>query len=144
MRSSTKAHEAQFDLLEERWDDASIPNEWLLVGNPEPKMCLVSISRRTGATSGRWRCQPSVFNFSYVEDEWIYVVAGAAKVTVGSRSRELKVGDTAFFPKGATALWEVSLPIEKSFVLAGPPLVVRLISKVRQMAEKIVGTVRSR
>jgi uncharacterized cupin superfamily protein len=120
------------------WQDAPIPSDWLLVGNPRPVMCLTSVSRRTGATSGRWRCEASVFNFSYVADEWIYIISGDARVTIGQRVRELKPGDSAFFPKGATALWEVSVPVEKSFVLAGPSFAERLVQKIRQIAGKVL------
>ena len=64
--------------------------------------------------------QPSRFNYVFETDETFHVIEGRVTITLESgEAVTLTAGDIASFPKGARAIWEITEPLKKFFVISG-------------------------
>ena len=62
-----------------------------------------------------WDCPPSVFNWSYTDEEWAYVLEGNVVVKTPSGEIEINKGDLVKFPKGLKCTWDVKKKIKKVY-----------------------------
>ena len=62
-----------------------------------------------------WECEPSSFDWSYVNTETCYIQEGKAKVTTDTGVVEFGKGDLVEFPKGLKCKWEVIEKIKKVY-----------------------------
>jgi uncharacterized cupin superfamily protein len=70
--------------------------------------------------TGLWRAEPQDIPYVFPGDETFEVLEGAVHIEVeGGETVDLKVGDVASFPKGASSTWTVKSPFKKFFVISG-------------------------
>ncbi len=63
----------------------------------------------------RWECQPSSFDWAYVDTETCYIQEGKAKVSTADGEVAFGKGDLVEFPKGLKCKWEVIEKIKKVY-----------------------------
>ncbi len=98
-------------------DPAPLPASWLIVGDPSPRLKILTCSPEGGLLSGIWTCRAATFRFDYATfDETVHIIRGVAEVRIGNEVTHLRPGSIAYFPKGATSEWTVHEPIHKYFV----------------------------
>jgi uncharacterized cupin superfamily protein len=96
----------------------ALPAHEILEGDPRAGGRFTAESADRKACAGFWSCDVGRYEFYFGYDEFIYVVRGEVAVTdVGTQATTvLGPGDTAHFPQGVTAIWEIRQPLVKYFV----------------------------
>ena len=70
--------------------------------------------------AGLWRAAPMTINYTFDGDETFQVLRGRVSIEVdGQAPVELTTGDIASFRKGTKAVWNVTEPFQKFFVISG-------------------------
>ncbi|MFC1495824.1 cupin domain-containing protein [Candidatus Margulisiibacteriota bacterium] len=63
-----------------------------------------------------WTCEPSEFEWEYIDEEMAFVRKGKALITeAGGEDVEIKAGDLVTFPKGLKCHWKVTEPFNKVY-----------------------------
>jgi uncharacterized protein len=98
------------------------PLDGVLEGDPDGQVHWLRTSGSTDATlmAGIFAGQPSRFRYTFETDETFHVLEGRVTITLDSgAAATLEPGDIASFPSGAHAIWEITEPLRKFFVLSG-------------------------
>jgi uncharacterized cupin superfamily protein len=70
--------------------------------------------------AGLWRTDPIEINYTFAGDETFQVLRGRVRIDIeGQEPVELGQGDIASFSKGTKAVWHVTEPFQKFFVISG-------------------------
>ena len=119
-----------------------ISADWILEGNPVARNKLLSSSADGMASTFIWDCTAGRFNWRYDTDETVYVLEGSVVVQdrTGARCR-LRAGDTAFFPAGSRAEWNVESYVRKIAFCRIPvtrkfPLARRVFQALRRLVPR--------
>jgi len=100
------------------WPDMPIEPSWIEEGQPVARGTIVAQSQDRKVSSGFWECSEGRFKWEFAWDEFIRVIEGEVVVTdEAGESHTLKAGDTAHFPLGMKARWDVRKPVRKFFVI---------------------------
>ncbi len=94
----------------------------VLKGDPSGRVHWLRQTGSGDATlmAGIFVGQPSRFRYTFETDETFHVIEGRVTITLESgEAVTLKPGDIASFPQGARAIWEITEPLRKFFVLSG-------------------------
>ena len=124
---------------------SQFPQSWVLEGRPQAKATAIAKSQDGAMTVIAWSCTKGRFRWQYQFDEMVHVLSGEVFITDESGStRRLGPGDTAFFPSGSTAVWQVTADIRKIAVcrIAVPKLMglgLCAWNKLRRIAAGILG-----
>ena len=62
-----------------------------------------------------WECNPSTFDWAYIDNETCYILEGRAKVKTDNGEVEFGKGDLVEFPRGLKCKWEVVEKIKKVY-----------------------------
>jgi uncharacterized cupin superfamily protein len=82
-------------------------------------------------STGIWSCDgPATFEWTFWDDERVYILDGSVTIDYKGNQFTLKPGDTAFFLSGTKAVWHVPNYVKKTFVLEKPNRLVRLYRRV--------------
>jgi uncharacterized protein len=87
---------------------------WILDGQPQARIELLSSSADGTASTYFWDCTAGRFNWFYSFDETFHILEG--EVTLkdpAGNSRRVTAGDTVFFPVGSSAEWTVDKYVRK-------------------------------
>ncbi|MDK2799861.1 MAG: uncharacterized protein PWP27_1072 [Clostridiales bacterium] len=68
----------------------------------------------------RWECEPSRFDWEYMEKETAYVFEGDVIVTAGDEKVHIKANMLVSFPKGMQCTWDVRKTIKKAYTFNFP------------------------
>ncbi|SRR5579883_717382 len=94
-----------------------LPN-WVLSGSPVTRSKNILRSRDWTSSIIIWECTAGTFNWHYVQDEVVIVVAGEVFITnEKGEERHLRPGDLAFFPAGTSSTWRVPICVRKIAIL---------------------------
>lgn len=63
----------------------------------------------------RWGCEPSVFDWSYPEQETCFVFEGDVIVTADGEDYHITPNMLVVFPKGLECVWNVKKAIRKAY-----------------------------
>lgn len=78
----------------------------------------VELAGAGGAGTGIWECTPGRFERQLAQAEVMHILAGACTFTpTGGAPREIRAGDTLFFPAHTTGTWHVHETLRKVFVI---------------------------
>jgi hypothetical protein len=104
-----------FSIGAQSLNDGPINSSWIIAGTPRSKNKLLSFSPDGTASTMMWDCTAGRFNWYYDCDETLCVIEGAALIKDPSTgvTQRLGVGDTAFFPAGSSAEWQVEQYVRK-------------------------------
>ena len=92
----------------------SIPQAWILEGNPAARSKRLAGSSDQLATTSMWDCSAGRFNWFYEDDEVAHVLEGSVVIEDAAGVRQsLQTGDTFLFPAGSRYQWTVSNYIRK-------------------------------
>jgi uncharacterized cupin superfamily protein len=70
--------------------------------------------------AGLWKAEPMTIDYKFDGDETFHVLRGRVRIDVeGQPPVELAEGDVASFRKGTKAVWHVTEPFQKFFVISG-------------------------
>jgi uncharacterized cupin superfamily protein len=87
---------------------------WILDGQPQARIELLSSSADGTASTYFWDCTAGRFNWFYSFDETLYILEGEVILRdPAGRSHRVTSGDTVFFPAGSTAEWTVDKYVRK-------------------------------
>lgn len=87
-------------------EPGSIPNEWVLSGNPETRSKLLVRSHDWIANVVVWECGAVSYKWHYNQDEAYLVLSGEGFVTDDKGvERRFGPGDVAYFPAGTNTTW---------------------------------------
>lgn len=117
------------------WYDAPIRAADIIEGSPQTRSWDLHTSPTGGVSMNYWDCTAGRFNWSYGTDEMIQILEGEVHVTrEDGRTVTLRAGDTAHFPPGSTAVWEVPEYVRKLAFHRNPQTVPdRVLSRVVRM-----------
>lgn len=91
-----------------------IQSSWILDGKPRARARLLSSSADGTASTYFWDCTAGRFNWFYSFDETLHILEGEVTLKYPSGAlHRVTVGDTVFFPAGATAEWTVDNYVRK-------------------------------
>ena len=62
-----------------------------------------------------WECNPSRFEWIYIDEEVCYILEGKARVRSSDGEAQFCKGDLVKFPKGLKCEWEIIEKIEKVY-----------------------------
>ena len=62
-----------------------------------------------------WECEPSIFDWTYEEEEHCFVFGGSVTVIGPENTVTIISGDYVIFPKGLNCKWEVHSAIKKYY-----------------------------
>jgi uncharacterized cupin superfamily protein len=112
---STQAQAAVKQLVSgAKLDPMSIPEEWVLEGDPQASAVPLWRSADGKQANGIWGCTPGTFNWVHT-DETATLVAGRVTVTPeGVEPIEIQAGDVVFFPEGTKTRWQVHKTVRKA------------------------------
>ena len=98
-------------------DYEPLPFEEGQIVQGDPKGVCIMLCETPKLTIGIWKCTPGSFNWSYDDEETLYVFRGSADVKVEGSDEvvELKAGVTVTWPAGTKVTWTVKEEIEKVF-----------------------------
>lgn len=94
--------------------DAPINPGWIVSGEPKARA-----GKHSTATDGRaltqvWDCTAGSFNWTFYEEETVYILEGSVRVTTEDGKTEvLSPGDMAYFAPRSRALWEIDDYVRK-------------------------------
>jgi uncharacterized protein len=64
-----------------------------------------------------WECEPSVFEWTYDDEEWCFIFEGRAIIKTAKQEKiEIKKGDLVKFPKQLKCTWQVLEKIRKVYI----------------------------
>jgi len=87
---------------------------WVLEGQPQARIELLSSSADGTASTYFWDCTAGRFNWFYDFDETFHILEGAVTLKdPAGKSRRVMAGDTVFFPMGSSAEWIVDNYVRK-------------------------------
>lgn len=118
---------------------APINPEWILVGTPEARAAELSHSRDGDAFTCLWECSAGTFRWRFDCDETVHILDGDVHIYWNGDKHFLRAGDTAYFPAGSIATWQVNHHVRKVAFLRLPPpraisLSLRIWRKLKRMA----------
>lgn len=68
--------------------------------------------------SGIWECSPGRYERQVAEAEVMHILAGACSFTpTGGETRQIRAGDTVFFPARTTGVWDIRETLRKVYVI---------------------------
>lgn len=74
-----------------------------------------------GNRSGLWECPPGRFERQLANAEVMHILSGACTFTpAGGVAREIRAGDTLFFPTHTTGVWDIRETLRKVYVVLDP------------------------
>ena len=119
---------------------APIRAGWILEGNPVARNRFLSTSADRSASTYIWDCTAGRFNWHYDIDETVCVLEGSVLIKDHAGvTRILKAGDTAFFPAGSSAEWNVEAYVRKVAFLRTPlPRSVLLAKRVYHALKRLL------
>ena len=96
----------RFPVSEVLLEPGSIPQEWLLSGNPETRSKLLVRSGDWIANVVIWECGAVSYKWHYDQDEAYLVLSGEGFMT-DDKGVEYRFGpgDVAYFPAGTNSTW---------------------------------------
>jgi len=95
-----------FALSDIQLESGSIPQEWLLSGNPETRSKLLVRSHDWIANVVVWECGAVSYKWHYNQDEAYLVLSGEGFMTDDKGiERRFGPGDVAYFPAGTNSTW---------------------------------------
>ncbi len=63
-----------------------------------------------------WECDPSTFDWEYVERETCYILEGEVRVEPEKGEPvQIKAGDLVVFPQGLKCVWKVAKKVRKHY-----------------------------
>ncbi|MBU9366010.1 cupin domain-containing protein [Burkholderia multivorans] len=69
---------------------------------------------------GLWECTPGRFERQLANAEVMHILSGACTFTpAGGAPREIRAGDTLFFPANTTGVWDIRETLRKVYVVMG-------------------------
>ena len=93
-------------LADVQLEPGSIPQEWLLSGNPETRSKLLVRSHDWIANVVVWECGAVSYKWHYDQDEAYLVLSGEGYMTDEKGvERRFGPGDVAYFPAGTNSTW---------------------------------------
>lgn len=99
-------------------EPAPVPSDWILSDTPEATAKMLLRSRDWLQSIVVWECTPGRFNWHYNKDEVMFMISGQATlINESGEERELRHGDTAFFPKGVSCTWLIRDRVRKVAVV---------------------------
>ena len=115
--------------------------DWILEGNPVARNRLIAGSADGMASTLMWDCTVGRFNWYYTIDETVCVVEGSVTVRDHAGStRTLVAGDTAFFPAGSSAEWNVEGYVRKIAFMRQPlPRPLLLVKRSLRLLKRLLG-----
>lgn len=70
--------------------------------------------------SGLWECTPGRFERQLANAEVMHILSGACTFTpAGGTAREIRAGDTLFFPANTVGVWDIRETVRKVYVVMG-------------------------
>ena len=113
---------------------------WILDGNPVARVELLSSSADGTASTYFWDCTAGRFNWFYSFDETFHILEGDVTLKYPSGvSRQVRTGDTVFFPAGSTAEWTVDKYVRKlAFCRTPVPAFVTAARQVVRRHKRVV------
>ncbi|AOK63478.1 cupin domain-containing protein [Burkholderia ubonensis] len=70
--------------------------------------------------SGLWECTPGRFERQLANAEVMHILSGACTFTpAGEAPREIRAGDTLFFPANTVGVWDIRETLRKVYVVMG-------------------------
>ncbi|MCB1544296.1 MAG: DUF861 domain-containing protein [Methylobacteriaceae bacterium] len=95
-------------------NDAPIPKDWIVSGEPRARMAELSRSRDGAAVSVVWDCTAGEFDWRFGVDEWVHILEGAVEVRdEQGQWSELAPGSVALFRAGVVSRWRVRTYVRK-------------------------------
>ena len=71
--------------------------------------------------TGVWECTPGRFKRQLANAELMHILAGECTFTPeGGETKQIRAGDTLFFPANTKGMWEVRETLRKVFVVFAP------------------------
>jgi uncharacterized protein len=122
-------------------ESAAINPDWILEGNPVARNKFMSSSADGTASTWLWDCTAGKFNWFYDIDETVYLIEGSVSIKEhGCGIRDLKAGDTVFFPAGSSAEWTVQRYVRKVAFLRTPlPRSLQIARRIYRSFKGLVG-----
>lgn len=97
--------------------DDPIPQSDVLEGHPVARTFMLHADPATRYECGIWHCTPGTFRWTFALDEFVYVVAGDARIEYeDGRTIRVTKGEAAHFPRGR-CVWTISKTVRKVFVI---------------------------
>ena len=114
----------------------SAPAAQVLAGEPAFRAHVYGSSLDSQHVSGIWECDgPARFRWHFDTDESVYILEGLVHVEYRGQRHTLQPGDSAFFPAGVSAVWEVPQRVRKSFLLSEPGRMRRWLRKITRTSD---------
>lgn len=90
-----------------------------LDGKPIPTRTLEVMLEGAGEHgTGLWECAPGRFERQLENAEVMHILSGACTFTpTGQTPVQIRAGDTLFFPRHTTGVWEISDTLRKVYVV---------------------------
>jgi hypothetical protein len=114
-----------------------IEPSWIIEGNPEARLRLLSASACSTAKTVIWSCTEGKFNWYYDRDETTVILEGSIVLeSDGMPPKRYGVGDVIFFRRGTHVRWHVDGHVRKLAFLRLPfPLgiAIRAVNKLRSL-----------
>ena len=106
--------------------DMPIEPSWIEEGTPVARGTVLVQSADKFISSGLWSCTVGKFRWEFGWDEFVHVLQGRVTITEeGGAAHTLGPGDTAHFPRGLVAHWDVHEDVCKAFTIRTPePFVI--------------------
>ena len=87
-------------------EPGSIPQDWILSGQPETRSKMLGRSHDWTSNIVVWECTAGGYKWHYNQDEVIIVISGEGFMTnEKGEERRFGPGDVGFFPAGTTCTW---------------------------------------
>ena len=98
------------------WPDYPVPEAWIQSGKPKGRGMVLTQAADGQLLCGQWEVTPGKFRWEFDCDEYIYLLEGEVTIRVdGGEPFTLTAGDTAYFPRNSTAVWDVKKTVRKVF-----------------------------
>ena len=109
---------------------------WILDGQPQARIELLSSSADGTASTYFWDCTAGRFNWFYSFDETFHILEGEVtlKFPTGA-SQRVVAGDTIFFPAGSSAEWTVDNYVRKRGLCRTP--LPSYLTAARQLVRRL-------
>jgi uncharacterized cupin superfamily protein len=68
--------------------------------------------------TGLWECAPGRFERQLAQAEVMHILSSSCSFTpTGGETREIRAGDTLFFPANTTGVWHITETLRKVYVV---------------------------
>ena len=117
-------------------DPAPIRPEWILSGTPTARARTLARTADDDFSTTVWDCTAGSFRWQFRSDESVHILEGEVIVETGDgRTRTLRPGDVALFPRGMASVWTVPRYVKKlAQHRSHPPgLMARTAARVRSL-----------